>query len=105
MTNREAEWMHFAGMVKEHIAKYTVPQYGDSPHDEVMNWTPEQCIKAVSKYVRRFESGQRGASETLRDMMKIAHFACITYFKLCECYGVTPPPIHRKDLDDVKQSD
>ena len=114
MFNRELEWRYFSKFVSEHIIDYTIKQYGDSPHDEVQNWTPEQCVKSIGKYVRRFESGQRGASETLRDMFKIAHFACLAYFKLCLCYGVAPkhntftndnPFVHGKDRDNAKQPD
>lgn len=106
--NRCLEWLYFTKLVNKHIIDYTIPQYGDSPTDEVEAWTPEQCILAISKYCRRFESSKRGPKETLRDMLKIAHFACIAYFKLCAAMGVTPlrkftddnPLVHGKDSDN-----
>jgi hypothetical protein len=80
--NRCQEWRIFAMRVEDHVRNYTVAQYGDSPGDEVESWTPEMCVAAIQKYTRRFSSGQRGQGDTLRDMLKIAHFACITYNKL-----------------------
>lgn len=89
MYNRVMEWKYFAAIVTSHIIEYTIKQYGDSPDDEVEKWTPEACLLAIGKYVRRFEGGQRGPIETLRDMLKIAHFACLAYFKLSNKLGVT----------------
>jgi hypothetical protein len=114
MYNRIFEWKHFANLVATHVAEYTIPQYGDSPDDEVENWTPEMCIKAIQKYTKRFESGQRGKQETVRDMLKIAHFACLCYFKLIRAYDIYPetdkdladnPYVHGGKKDDTKQSD
>ena len=96
-SNRFMEWKFFSSIVGQHIEDYTVPQYGDAPHDEVENWTPDMCVAAMQKYTRRFEASKRGPEETLRDMLKIAHFACITYFKLCKSMGVLP---HRRFTGD-----
>lgn len=82
MTIREQEFSYFAGIVEEHIANYTIPQYGDAPDDELETWTAAQCVKAISKYTARFESGRRGQLETLRDLVKIAHFAAVAFSKL-----------------------
>lgn len=90
MHNRCLEWQYFSKIVHRHIADYTIPQYGDSPHDEVEQWTPEMCVLAIQKYTRRFESSKRGPDETVRDMLKIAHFACLAYFKLCKALGKVP---------------
>lgn len=114
MFNRIHEWNYFTKIVRTHVLEYTIPQYGDSPTDEVEGWTPEMCILAVQKYTRRFESSKRGPDETLRDMLKIAHFACIAYFKLCRSLGKVPtareytgndnPFVHGGSKDDTKQS-
>lgn len=97
MFNRVLEWQWFAATVRKHILDYTIPQYGDSPTDEVEGWTPDMCIKAIAKYTRRFESGQRGSDETLRDMLKIAHFACLAYIKLHRSFGKVPLRIFTGD--------
>jgi hypothetical protein len=81
-SEREIEFFHFSELVKAHIASYTIPQYGDKPDDEVESWTAEQCVLAIQKYTKRFESARRGRIETLRDMVKIAHFAALAFSKL-----------------------
>jgi hypothetical protein len=82
MSNRGEEWEDFSGVVEMHIENYTVKQYGDSPDDQVEGWTAGECMKAISKYANRFATQRRGRLETLRDLVKIAHFACIAYQKL-----------------------
>lgn len=79
---REVEFYHFSQVVAGHIDKYTVTQYGDAPADEVESWTPEHCILAIQKYIRRFGVIQRGRVESLRDIVKIAHFAAIVFYKM-----------------------
>jgi hypothetical protein len=39
-------------------------------------------MNQVEKYVRRFKNPARGEEERLRDMLKIAHYACMAYSKL-----------------------
>jgi hypothetical protein len=112
MFNRTMEWRRFASIVDRHVVEYTVPQYGDSPDDEVQHWSVEQCVAAIQKYTRRFGSNQRGNAEIERDMLKIAHFACLAYFKLLERNN-TPVSrrftgngndlVHGKESDDTKQ--
>ena len=82
--NRANEWRMFSYLVEQHVTNYTIPQYGDAPNDEVAAWTPEMCALAMQKYTKRFSSSLRGKEETRRDMLKIAHFACLTYWKLKE---------------------
>ena len=82
-TNRGKHWKRFAAAVLDHIESYTVPQYGDSPDDLIETWAPDQCIKALEKYIQRFGKNQRLNQEVL-DMLKIAHLAQITYRKLMQ---------------------
>jgi hypothetical protein len=82
MYKRCEEFTEFSVIVDRHIHNYTVPQYGDAPHDEVEKWTEEQCVLAIQKYTKRFLSSRRGRLETLRDMVKIAHFACLAFYKM-----------------------
>lgn len=81
-STRGNDFLKFSLTVADHIDNYTVPQYGDSPNDEVAQWTPEQCVYAIAKYCKRFESNRRGRLEQLRDMVKIAHFAQLVFDKL-----------------------
>ena len=82
-SNREVEFYHFAMVVQGHIDRYTIPQYGDYPNDPVEDWTAEECLLAIQKYAKRHKVEQRGRIETLRDIAKIAHFACLTFDKMC----------------------
>jgi hypothetical protein len=79
--HRVLEWDGFSEMVRRHIIEYTIIQYGDAPDDEVERWTEEMCVNAISKYVKRFGAMVRGKSEQQRDLMKIAHFACLAFTK------------------------
>ena len=79
---RVADFHIFSSVVLEHIKEYTIPQYGDSPGDEVDSWSAEQCVKAIQKYTKRHEACQRGRLELLRDLIKIAHFSAIAFWKM-----------------------
>ncbi len=81
--SREIEWQDFADIVCDHVVNYTIKQYGDAPKDEVWNWTEKQCMGAISKYVKRFGSKRRGELEEMRDLVKIAHFAAMIFYKKC----------------------
>ena len=80
-SNRGIEFEEFVEVVSEHIENYTVPQYGDAPDDLVEEWTPSQCMDSVKRYANRINSNRRGRIETLRDMLKVAHFACLAFNK------------------------
>jgi len=82
MSNRKTEFEVFAEIVRQHIENYTVPQYGDAPNDQVQEWTPTECMSSVKRYANRIDSNVRGRQETLRDMLKIAHYACLAFGKL-----------------------
>ena len=81
-SNRLREWQAFSYLVGRHIENYTVPQYGDAPEDEIQTWSLEQCQKAISKYTKRFDTQRRGRLESLRDLTKLAHFACLAFNKM-----------------------
>jgi len=82
MSNRAFSFTLFATLVRSHIENYTVPQYGDAPDDQIEQWTPEQCMDSIKRYCNRFGSGRRGRIEELRDMVKVAHLAQITFDKM-----------------------
>lgn len=82
---REAEWLLFAELVRNHIVDYTIPQYGDWPNDQLeQTWTADDCKKAVEKYLGRMGRNARGAVEAERDFLKMAHFICTMFYKMKE---------------------
>lgn len=81
-SNRGTEWEVFSFEVFSHIENYTVPQYGDKPDDQLhTDWTVDDCLTAIKKYANRSGKNSRGPEEDLRDMMKIAHYACVAWCK------------------------
>lgn len=87
-TRRSSAWLTFAAEVLHHVENYTVPQYGDAGEDEVTNWSAEDCIRAISKYVARFGRNARPGQQRL-DLLKMAHFVQLAAEKL-----VLPPGVH-----------
>ena len=84
MSTRGDNWIEFATLAHRHIEDYTVPQYGDFPHDNVEKMTAEECIGHIRRYIERFGSNQRGKEDQLRDMFKICHYASFAYEKLTD---------------------
>jgi hypothetical protein len=82
VSQRGRDFAEFAEKVVRHIEDYTVKQYGDAPNDQVEEWTPEQCMRQIGKYVARFESNARGEQEKFRDLVKVAHYAQLAWLKL-----------------------
>lgn len=82
MSRRLTEWNSFSEVVSGHIEDYTVAQYGDLPDDQASGWSAEDCVKQVQRYANRFGRGQRGRAEELRDLLKVAHYACMAYGKV-----------------------
>ena len=84
---RVDEWDDFAKIVREHIASYAVDQYKDmnldnpDDGDQVQGFTIEQIQSQLIRYVKRMCSGARGRTESLRDLLKIAHYAAMTWGK------------------------
>jgi len=71
-SERGKNWFQFAIKVLEHVEKYTVPQYGDKPNDQIEEWSIEDCFKAVKKRMARFSRNSREGQQEL-DFMKMAH--------------------------------
>jgi hypothetical protein len=88
-SKRGDEWIAFARKVFDHVEVYTVPQYGDAGQDQVTEWTPQQCVDAIKKYCARFGNNVRGPEDQLRDLLKIAHYACLAHSKLVAEQSVT----------------
>ncbi|OQB08799.1 MAG: hypothetical protein BWY21_01095 [Parcubacteria group bacterium ADurb.Bin216] len=84
ISTRELEYVSFSEVVRAHIKNYTIPQYGDKPNDMISTWSVEDCMQAINRYVTRSRVSRRGELESLRDIIKIAHYACIAFIKKCE---------------------
>lgn len=81
MIDREQEWKAFSEMVRIHIVEYTIPQYGNSPDDQVGAWTAQDCLKSMLRYINRYGRNARGDEEQMRDFLKIAHYAALAYWR------------------------
>jgi hypothetical protein len=82
-SNRQLEWYDFALKVEEHVANYTVPQYGDYPTDQIATeFTIEDCFKHIQRYVNRNLRQNCRKDEIHRDLLKIAHYACVIAGKM-----------------------
>ena len=81
LSMRGKEWDAFAKNVEEHIETYTVPQYGDAPDDQASQFTEHDMAANIKRYVNRLESNARGPEEAQRDLLKIAHYCAMLYFK------------------------
>jgi hypothetical protein len=81
MFNRSKEWAEFAVRVLQHIEEYTVPQYGDAPDDQASKFSEHDIAVNLQRYVNRLESNRRGFEDAQRDLLKIAHYCAMLYFK------------------------
>lgn len=78
-SKREMLWDLFANHVADHVANYTVPQYGDFPDDNVNKMSVETLQEQIKKYTARFGTNARGKEDQLLDLIKIAHYASIIW--------------------------
>ena len=81
ISKRARDWREFSHAVFNHIEKYTVPQYGDAPEDQVEQWSVNDCALAIRKYVARIRTNVRDGQDEL-DCLKIAHYAQLMRDKL-----------------------
>jgi hypothetical protein len=75
-------WEDFSRVVLDHVEHYTVKQYGDYPNDNITKWSTEDCLKQIQKYSNRFFTNARGQQELRQDLLKIAHYCQLTYYKI-----------------------
>ena len=80
--SRLEEWNDFSDRVDNHISDYTVQQYGDYNEDMASTMSSDACMQQIKRYVMRYGNNARGPIEARRDMLKIAHYACIIFYKL-----------------------
>ena len=73
MTSRGKDWDKFQKEVLNHIETYTVPQYGDKGEDLADEYSTQDCLNQVKKYVTRYGKNAREGQEKL-DLLKMAHY-------------------------------
>jgi hypothetical protein len=54
------------------------------PNDMASDFSVEDIKVQLGRYIRRIGNGARGERESLRDALKIAHYACILHAILKE---------------------
>ena len=82
------QWREFADAVEAHIRDYTIPQYGDYPHDQMSTFTDEDIRTSINRYENRRGKGARGIEEEMRDCLKIAHYRqCLHYREISRVDG------------------
>jgi hypothetical protein len=81
LSMRGKEWKSFAKIVAGHIEEYTVPQYGDMPDDQASAFSEHDIAVNLQRYVNRLEGNARGLEEAQRDLLEIAHYCAMLYFK------------------------
>ena len=77
---RIEEWNQFSADVETHIQEYANAQYGDNGQDQATEYSREDCLKQVMKYMSRRNSNQREGQGDL-DILKAAHYLAMAYFK------------------------
>lgn len=86
-SNRGKEFLDFAKGIVDHIENYTTVQYGDLDFDDPENGDLMQLtdipeiVNCIERYLKRMATNARGRTEQLRDLQKIAHYACIIHGK------------------------
>jgi hypothetical protein len=81
MSKKARAWELFSDDVLEHIEEYVVPQYGDLDEDLCSEYTVEECILNMKRYLQRIGRNSRPGHDAL-DCIKIAHYAQMIYDKL-----------------------
>lgn len=81
ISKRGADWQKFSEEIAIHIEQYTVPQYGDKGEDQCTEFTEQDFITQLKKYINRFGRNSRPGQDKL-DLMKIAHYAQMLSEKL-----------------------
>jgi len=81
MSLRNDDWIDFAAEVSRHVEEYTVPQYGDKGQDQATEFTIEECLSHVKRYINRYGKNQRGREDQGRDFLKMAQYVQIAYDK------------------------
>lgn len=101
-SNRGLMWEVFSDEVLQHVEKYTVPQYGDFPNDQMTEWANEDFVTTIKRYINRAGKNARGPEEDVRDLLKIAHYAGTLWAKITGAQDVLASLIYQ-DEDNKKE--
>lgn len=107
LSDRFSEWEEFSKAVEDHILTYTKKQYGDinlddsNKGDQLQNASIDDLQVNMKRYVNRMKTNSRGESEAIRDLLKLAHYAAITWGK----YQRNEIDIYRNKNIELKESD
>ena len=74
-------WTIFQTIVYTHIKDYAVKQYGDDGDDPVTDYSADDCVRNMKKYIARHGKNARPDQDKL-DLIKIAHYAQMAHDKL-----------------------
>lgn len=78
MSLRGNDWIKFQVEVYNHIENYCVPQYGDKPDDQCSEYSPEEFLLQVKRYLARQGKNSRPGQDEL-DLLKMAHYVQMAY--------------------------
>lgn len=81
ISNRAFHWQAFEQQVFDHIENYTVPQYGDLGEDLASDYSVQDCLNQVTKYIKRHGRNSREGQDKL-DMLKAAHYLQMAWSKM-----------------------
>jgi len=84
MKSKKKQWMEFSKRVGQHIENYVIPQYGDYPDEMLENFDIQDYKSQLIRYHARIGTNARGPKESMRDCLKIAHYAGYLYDRLSE---------------------
>ena len=73
LSDRGEDWLIFANNVLNHIENYTVSQYGDKGEDQCTEFTDQDFITQIKKYLNRYGKNSRPNQGKL-DILKCAHY-------------------------------
>lgn len=86
-SNRLERFHQVADICAYHIETYTVPQYGDFPDDQLTEMRLSDIKHDLQRYINRMGRNSRGPHESMRDMLKVMHYAAEAYLKMNELHG------------------
>jgi len=73
LSKRGKDWLVFSDKVLKHIERYTVPQYGDKGSDQCTEFTEQDFITNIKRYLNRHNKSIRLGQNKL-DKVKMAHY-------------------------------
>lgn len=113
LNDRYSEWKEFSKAVEDHILTYTKKQYGDinlddsNKGDQLQNASLDDLQMNMKRYVSRMKTNSRGEPEAIRDLIKLAHYAAITWAKYqrgeIDTYRTEKIELEKNDFSKINQ--